>query len=209
MKGTTVTALPSYLTARQINLLMMDLHESRVLSLDGNSYLAQWDVRAMLTRVFGFGRWSDEGIETRMLFEEPTMTKGYGDKPGKPAFKVCYIARRRLTVHAPDGTPLASYEGTSVADQTMPDFKRGDCHDFAIKTAESGALKRAAMNLGTQFGLGLYGNTRSEVIRVLAMDPRTLSARDTGQPTDDAPVETVEVEVTHDEDMTRRTGEDA
>ena len=29
---------------------------------------------------------------------------------------------------------------------------------MAVKTAESDALKRAAINLGTQFGLSLYNN---------------------------------------------------
>lgn len=197
--------LPSYLSPRQIDMLMQDLHPARVLSLDGNSYLAQWDVRAMLNRVFGFGRWSDEGIETRLLFEEPTQTKPRGDQPGKPAFKVCYIARRRLSVHAADGTFLASYEGTAVADQTMPDFKRGDAHDFAIKTAESGALKRAAINLGTQFGLGLYGGTEREVVRVLAFDPRPTAPRPAfTEQTDTPDLPSVE----HDDDLVKRDGTD-
>jgi hypothetical protein len=41
---------------------------------------------------------------------------------------------------------------------------------MAIKTAESDAIKRAAINLGTQFGLSLYnnGSTKDVVIEVLA-----------------------------------------
>ena len=40
----------------------------------------------------------------------------------------------------------------------MPDYMIGDAHDMALKTAESGALKRAATNLGDQFGLSLYND---------------------------------------------------
>jgi len=206
-----VTALydTDYLTPAQIDLLMRELHGSRVLSLDGNSYLAQWDVRAMLTRVFGFARWSDEGIYTKMLYELETTTRPKGDQPGKPAFKVGYVAARRLTVYSPAGTMLAVYEGTSACDQTMPDFKRADAHDFAIKTAESSALKRAAINLGTQFGLGLYGGTTNEVVRVLAHDPRP---RDRSRPAfvnpEDGTAADDPIEVTHDDDMVKRDGED-
>jgi hypothetical protein len=41
---------------------------------------------------------------------------------------------------------------------------------MAIKTAESDCLKRAAINLGTQFGLSLYddGNMNDVVIKTLA-----------------------------------------
>jgi hypothetical protein len=40
---------------------------------------------------------------------------------------------------------------------------------MAIKTAESDALKRAAINLGTQFGLSLYnnGSLRDVVVQTL------------------------------------------
>lgn len=34
----------------------------------------------------------------------------------------------------------------------------GEAHDMAVKTAESDAFKRAAINLGDNFGLSLYNN---------------------------------------------------
>jgi recombination DNA repair RAD52 pathway protein len=178
------------LTAQQVDLLMRDLHPSRVLSLDGNSYLAQWDVRAMLTRVFGFGGWSMElSAPTRLLYEEPVTLRN--DKPG---FKIAYIAQVRLIICTTDGQPLATYEASGVGEHNMPDFKRGDGHDNAVKTAESAALKRCAINLGTQFGLGLYGNTQHEVIRVLAVDPRG------DEPQGDGSTD-VAIEVTGDDDL--------
>ena len=37
----------------------------------------------------------------------------------------------------------------------------GEHHDNAVKTAASDALKRCAINLGTQFGLSLYDDGRT------------------------------------------------
>jgi hypothetical protein len=185
------------LTPEQVSMLMLPLHPGRVLSLDGNSHLAAWDIRAMLTRVFGFAGWCDEQLEpTTLLYEVETTTKA-----GKPAYKVGYKASRRLTVMDPDGKPLAYWDASAMADQTMPDFKRADAHDFAARTAESIALKRCATNLGSCFGLSLYnGGSLAEAVRVLANDPRKGATQDPS---------TVDVEVTHDEDMVRKDGDDA
>lgn len=143
------------LTTRQIEVLMKDLAPSRVAVMDGMSHLEAWDVRAHLTRVFGFGHWDEVDTDGPpvLLYEQQTQTRG-----GKDAYKVAYRASRRLVVRDPDGQTLATYEATAVGESTMPDFKRGDAHDMAIKTAESQALKRCAINLGTQFGLSLYNN---------------------------------------------------
>lgn len=160
---------PDYLTKEQIDMLMWELHRARVLSHAGNSYLAAWDVRAMLIRVFGFARWSEQGTQPTTLVYEREITLSNG----KEGMAVAYQAHRRLIVCAPSGLELAAYDGSSVGEHRMPMTSLGDCHDNAVKTAESGALKRAAINLGTQFGLGLYDNGRTdEVIRVLAWDPR-------------------------------------
>jgi hypothetical protein len=122
----------------------------------------------MLTRVFGFGRWDEVALEpTVLLYEQPTTTKA-----GKDAFKVAYRASRRLVIRDQDGAHLCSHDGSAVGESVMPDFKRGDAHDMAIKTAESQALKRAAINLGDQFGLSLYakGSTGALVRAVVDFD---------------------------------------
>ena len=49
-----------------------------------------------------------------------------------------------------------TYTEAAVGSATLP--QRGEAHDMAVKTAESDAIKRAAINLGTQFGLSLYNN---------------------------------------------------
>lgn len=146
-------ATTGYLTPTQVDQLLRPINPSRVAVLDGLSHLEAYDVRAHLNRLFGFGRWSEELIELVELFALDTTTKN-----GKEAVNVGYRATVRLTVHAPDGTQLACYTEAAAGDSIMPTFKRGDCYDMAIKTAESQALKRCATNLGDQFGLSLYNS---------------------------------------------------
>jgi len=150
------------LTAEQVAVLMKPLARSRVQELDGQSHLAAWDVRAHLIRVFGFAQWSEELLELVLIHDLETTTRN-----GKPARKVAYRATVRLTLHATGAT----YTEAAVGEAVMPDFKHGDAHDFAVKTAESQAFKRAATNLGTQFGLSLYdaGNT-GDVVRQLVSE---------------------------------------
>ncbi|MDQ5860645.1 MAG: RAD52 family DNA repair protein, partial [Actinomycetota bacterium] len=76
---------------------------------------------------------------------------------GNDAVTVVYRAGYRLAIRAIDGETLATYTEYASGDApNFPLFKLGDAHDFAMKTAESQALKRAAINLGDQFGLSLY-----------------------------------------------------
>jgi recombination DNA repair RAD52 pathway protein len=142
----------TYLTPEQVDVLLRDIRPSRVKQVQGQSHLEAWDVRAALIRMFGFARWTEEALApTSLIYEEPTTTA-----KGDAAFVVAYVAHRRLTICGPDGTALAYYDGSAVGESKMPSYKRGDAHDMAIKTAESQALKRCAINLGTQFGLSLY-----------------------------------------------------
>jgi recombination DNA repair RAD52 pathway protein len=104
------------------------------------SYLEAWDVKAHLIRIFGFGGWSWDVLTAELAFES--------EKDGK--WNVGYKVIGSLRI---DNT---TYTEASVGSATLP--QRGEAHDMAIKTAESDALKRAAINLGTQFGLSLYDN---------------------------------------------------
>jgi recombination DNA repair RAD52 pathway protein len=118
------------------------------------SYLEAWDVKAHLIRIFGFGGWSADVLESALAFEE---------KNEKGQWNVGYKVMLRLLVPALDCT----YTEAAVGSATLP--QRGEAHDMAIKTAESDALKRAAINLGTQFGLSLYnnGSIRDVVVQTL------------------------------------------
>ena len=140
------------LSNEQTERLLRGIKPSRVKSLDGMSYVESYDVRATMNRIFGFTGWS-------LIEVTPAVCVFEAEKPlksGKPGYHVAYRAHLALIVHTPEGD--ATYAGSAVADSQMPDFKRADAHDMALKSAESGALKRAATNLGDQFGLSLYDN---------------------------------------------------
>ena len=107
------------------------------------SYLETWHVRRQLIAVFGYGGFSADVIESSLAFEE---------KDDKGRWNVGYKVTMRLMLHELQAT----YTESAVGSATLP--QRGEAHDMAIKSAESDALKRAAVNLGSKFGLGLYDN---------------------------------------------------
>lgn len=149
--------MTAYLTDTQVEYLLRPIEPHRVGRLDGKSHVEAYEIRAHLTRVFGFGRWSAEVVDLVQLYDVPTQTRG-----GADAHTVAYRATLRLTVHAQNGDVLAVYTEAAVGGNVMPDSKRADGHDFAVKTAESQALKRCAANLGDQFGLSLYDGGSTE-----------------------------------------------
>lgn len=151
------------LTTEQVTQLLKPLNASRVAKRQqagmSLSYLEAWDVRAHLIRIFGFGGWSAEVETAELAFEE---------QDSKGRWNVGYRVLMRLHIH-PHGERYDGphYVEAAVGSATLP--SRGEAHDMAIKTAESDALKRAAINLGTQFGLSLYdsGNLKDVVGRTL------------------------------------------
>lgn len=134
------------LTHEQYEQLMKPLNPSRVAKRQqagrNLSYLEAWDVKAHLIRIFGFGGWSWDVLAAEQAFES--------EKDGK--WNVGYRVVGRLMIPNLDCT----YTEAAVGSATLP--QRGEAHDMAVKTAESDAIKRAAINLGTQFGLSLYNN---------------------------------------------------
>jgi len=112
------------------------------------TYLEAWDVKAHLIRIFGFGGWNWNVTTAELAFE---------DKTDKGTWNVGYKVIGNLTVPCLE---YCSYTEAAVGSATLG--QRGEAHDMAIKTAESDALKRAAINLGTQFGLSLYNNGQLE-----------------------------------------------
>lgn len=130
--------------------LLEPIHQGRVAQRKGGggkmlSYVEAWDVRATLIRIFGFGGFCADVIEVI---------------PGQKGV----LVGLRLTVFGigPDGQDVTYTEyGADSADSK-------DLDDL-VKTAASEALKRAATNLGDQFGLSLYnkGSLRPVVTRTL------------------------------------------
>jgi hypothetical protein len=141
------------LTNEQYEVLLKDLSAGRVAKRKQAgielSYLEAWDVRAHLIRIFGFGGWSSVVESAELAFEENVNGK----------WSVGYKVMLRLTIH-----DLGCFYTEAAVGSSMQG-SRGEAHDMAIKTAESDALKRAAVNLGTQFGLSLYDNgSRKDVV---------------------------------------------
>lgn len=156
------------LTNEQYEQLLKPLNASRVAQRNqagiSLSYLEAWDVKAHLIRIFGFGGWSADVLSAELAFE---------DKDEKGRWSVGYRVVMRLAIHPDDAyyaSGAATYTEAAVGSATLP--QRGEAHDMAIKTAESDALKRAAINLGTQFGLSLYDNgNRNDVVKKTLVPP--------------------------------------
>lgn len=171
--------MSGHLTAEQVGVLLRPIRPNRVAKRDGQSNVEAYEIRAHLTRIFGFGRWDEIAVGSRLLYEEPTTTKA-----GKEAWKVAYSADRCIRVRDQDGNLLCEHHGSAIGEAIMPDFKRGDCHDFALKKAQSQALKRAAINLGDQFGLSLYrkGSTDALIGKVVGWEQQDATVVEMHEP---------------------------
>jgi DNA recombination protein Rad52 len=156
------------LNQQQYDQLLKPLNPVRVAKRSGGgrqlSYLEAWDVKAHLNRIFGFLNWSADVQDSSLAFEEQNE---------KGQWNVGYKVTLRLSVEQ------ATYTESAVGFSTLP--SRGEAHDMAIKTAESDALKRAAINMGTQFGLSLYNNGSTADVVGKTLDRDTVSQKETGE----------------------------
>lgn len=182
---------PSRLTVEQMGTLMSDIHPARVASRTQGgvtlSYVKAYEIKAMLIRIFGFGGFSAEVTESRILDIRDDGRQGTyltGEKAGKP--KTPYVlayAKVRLTIFniGPDGQD-AVYEEAAIG--SNDGFIIGEVADNALKSAASDALKRCAIYLGTQFGLSLYkkGSRQEVVRRIFAPHQRDLWQEAVGTP---------------------------
>lgn len=139
---------------KQIKQLLQPINPKRVLSAQGHSHVAQQDITAHLNRMFGFGGWDKEVKNIELLFEEA------GSKAGQ--WNVAYKALVRLTIKDADGKTVCFYEDGSIGE--AQNQKRGAGHDLAYKSAISLSTKRAAKDLGDQFGLSLYNKGQMTAI---------------------------------------------
>jgi hypothetical protein len=155
------------LTQAQYQYLLSRIKASRIGRVQGNSHLEAWDVRRHLTRIFGFTGWSDEIIECGLVreIENPpgSITYSNGGSNNRTVWTVVYRVQMRLIVFDTHGRELSRWEDGACGDAVnQPSL--GDAHDLAMKTALSQALKRCAVNLGDQFGLGLYNNGATDPV---------------------------------------------
>jgi recombination DNA repair RAD52 pathway protein len=152
------------LNKNQKDQLLKPLNPSRVATRNqagrNLSYLETWDVKAHLIRIFGFGGWSWDVRTAELAFEE---------KNEKGQWNVGYKVAGTLYIPCLH----CNYTEAAVGSATLP--QRGEAHDMAIKSGESDALKRAAINLGTQFGLSLYKKGTLEDVVISTLDKEVSS----------------------------------
>ena len=139
------------LSSEQVQELLKPIDKARV-SKDGKGFahVEAWDIRRTMNRIFGFAGWSAR-VDQMELVSEREVTQ----RNGKTGWNVIYRARCTIEV-GNFMTDVAAYTEWAAGDATNPTL--ADAHDQAIKTAESQAFKRCAVNLGDQFGLSLYKN---------------------------------------------------
>jgi len=169
---------PKCLTQEQREYLIAGIKTTRVSQLrkvGSPSYIEAYDVRAHLTRIFGFANWSEDILEVAQTFQASEQRWKKDKKTDEPipdseytAWTVGYRATVRLTICCPHGVPIASYTEVA-ADVSDAQPQLGEAHHNALSAAASTALKRAAANLGDQFGLSLYrrGSTAALVATTL------------------------------------------
>lgn len=183
------------LTQAQILMLVTSVDPNHVEDKRGMSYMAQYQVRAELTRIFGYGNWDTKVLDMSMLYERPIR---HGEE-GFPAnaknkdltyWVVGYRAAVELNIRDYHGRPVCSFLEYH-AEENAPLPNRGEAHAMAMTSVESYALRRAAIGLGDRFGLSLYkkGSKAALVQRTLQLDDpqspqvfRQQSQPQTGQP---------------------------
>ena len=117
------------------------------------SYIESWKAIDEANRIFGFDGWDSETIETDCVNQrERKIGKGDNQRDG---WTVTYTAKVRVTAGGvfKDGSGAGHGIGVDL----------GDCHESALKEAESDARKRALMQYGNPFGLALYDKKKANV----------------------------------------------
>lgn len=178
------------LTRDQINRLLTPVRASRIEQVRGNSYLPQFEARAELNRVFGFGNWDSDIHNMTCIYED-----NY-EKDGKTYWKVCYRCACTLTIRDFDGNEVCTYTEWH-AEESAPQPSRGEAHALALTSVESYALRRAAINLGDTFGLHLYrdGQTAALIKGTMQLTDQSSPLYDPDIPSPTAPVLTDEQKI--------------
>jgi hypothetical protein len=143
-------------TPEQLAALAEPLNRARVKTRKQSgktlSYIEGWHAIAEANRIFGFGAWDRETLETRCVSERERMI---GRENPKPGWGVTYTARVRIRVGAIVRDGCGAGHGIDV--------DPGQAHESALKEAETDAMKRALMTFGNPFGLALYDKQQREV----------------------------------------------
>lgn len=156
------------LTQKQRDTLLAPVKADRVRrDNNGMSYLEGYEVTAHLNRLFGFEGWDKEITRLELAFAEEAMD----EKRNRMGYSATYLCSVRLTIRDPEGHVVTVVEDAATGSASNQ-ISRADAHDLALKSAVTDALKRAAKDLGDQFGLSLYrkGSTDALVKVVIPYD---------------------------------------
>lgn len=150
------------LTFEQIDQLVLAINPAYVQQKQRNSYLSQHQARAEMNRIFGYLNWSSEVLsmdleyEERMLATDSPRHPNFPKNGSAPVYWICaYKAKVQVTVRDLWGMPLATYSEYHI-EENAPQPNRGEARALAATSVESYALRRALINMGDRFGLGLY-----------------------------------------------------
>lgn len=151
-------------TRAQVAQLLKPVPTARIEKKQGLSYLPQHEARAQLIRIFGPGNVEHTMHEPELLYET-RLVKGdiqYPEKGVKPEYWIAaYKAGCNLRVFDYSGNLI--YDCTEWhVEENAPLPNRGEAHAMACTSAQSYALRRAALSLGDALGLHLYEKGQAE-----------------------------------------------
>ena len=119
------------LTAAQVQRLLTPVRPDRIEKVRGQSYVPQFEARAELSRVFGFGNWDSHDPQRRVDL------RGVGGPPQSEGdapllyWRVCYRAACTLTIRDYQGNVICSHTEWH-AEESAPQPSRGEAHALAL-----------------------------------------------------------------------------
>ena len=138
------------LTKAQILRLLSPRPGSIFEKKQGLTYIPGHEVKAELSRIFGPGNWDHTIHDVTLLWESEAP-----NKEGKTMYRACYSVACTLRIRDYWGHSVAeTTEYHAEANSNLPD--RGEAHAMALTSAQTYALRRAALDFGDSFGLHLY-----------------------------------------------------
>jgi DNA recombination protein Rad52 len=156
-------------SVKQLQALRRGLNSRHVRTREANgrqlTYIEGWYAISEANRIFGFGGWNRETVESRCVLA----------RENRGSFLAVYVAKVRITVQADGATIVREGHGSGEGRGTSP----GEVHDIALKAAETDATKRALATFGKPFGLELYRKDKNASLQSLP----TLKPATAGPPT--------------------------
>jgi hypothetical protein len=144
------------LSEEQVDALQTKLDPANVRRREGKfDYIEAHHAIREANRIFGPAGWVRDSGDMRCVFDGE-----YAGKGGKTGYLVCYTCRVTVRVRTEEGWIASDGWGYG---ESIGYSSPGQCHEGAIKEAESDAMKRALVKFGDPFGLALYDKEREYV----------------------------------------------